>query len=136
MSGPREVHAPRGDQLSCKNWIIEAAYRMIQNNLDPAVAGDSQRRHGQIELNEIPIPPPAANPHVSVVQSVDRRRLIVHCQRYALKPRRFAGSVQAASRLQLAAPIRDAEEQGELPRGRVRRSARRGCSCGCSRPER
>jgi urocanate hydratase len=43
MSGPREVHAPRGNQLTCKNWIIEAAYRMIQNNLDPEVAGDPDR---------------------------------------------------------------------------------------------
>ncbi len=38
MSGPREVHAPTGNTLTCKNWLIEAAYRMIQNNLDPAVA--------------------------------------------------------------------------------------------------
>ena len=38
MTGPRIVHAPRGNQLTCKNWQIEAAYRMIQNNLDPAVA--------------------------------------------------------------------------------------------------
>jgi len=38
MSGPRPVRAPRGTQLTCKNWQIEAAYRMIQNNLDPAVA--------------------------------------------------------------------------------------------------
>ncbi|RME87667.1 MAG: urocanate hydratase, partial [Anaerolineae bacterium] len=38
MSGPREVRAPRGTQLTCKNWLIEAAYRMIQNNLDPDVA--------------------------------------------------------------------------------------------------
>ncbi len=38
MSGPREVHAPTGTQLHCKNWLIEAPYRMIQNNLDPAVA--------------------------------------------------------------------------------------------------
>ena len=38
MSGPREIHAPTGTQLTCKNWLIEAAYRMIQNNLDPAVA--------------------------------------------------------------------------------------------------
>ena len=38
MSGPREIHAPTGTQLNCKNWLIEAAYRMIQNNLDPAVA--------------------------------------------------------------------------------------------------
>ncbi|HQY68221.1 MAG TPA: urocanate hydratase, partial [Pyrinomonadaceae bacterium] len=27
-------------ELSCKNWLIEAAYRMIQNNLDPDVAFD------------------------------------------------------------------------------------------------
>ena len=38
MSGPREIHAPKDIQLTCKNWLIEAAYRMIQNNLDPAVA--------------------------------------------------------------------------------------------------
>ena len=38
MSGPREIHAPTGTQLNCKNWLIEAAYRMIQNNLDPSVA--------------------------------------------------------------------------------------------------
>ena len=38
MSGPRPVRAPRGTQLTCKNWQIEAAYRMIQNNLDPEVA--------------------------------------------------------------------------------------------------
>ena len=34
----RHVRAPRGTKLSCKNWLIEAAYRMIQNNLDPEVA--------------------------------------------------------------------------------------------------
>jgi len=37
MSNPREVRAPRGTQLTCKNWLSEAAYRMIQNNLDPEV---------------------------------------------------------------------------------------------------
>lgn len=36
----RVVHAPRGTQLTCKNWLIEAPYRMIQNNLDPVVAFD------------------------------------------------------------------------------------------------
>ncbi len=36
--GQREIRAPRGSQLHCKNWLIEAAYRMIQNNLDPDVA--------------------------------------------------------------------------------------------------
>ena len=34
------VRAPRGTDLTCANWQIEAAYRMIQNNLDPDVAGD------------------------------------------------------------------------------------------------
>ncbi len=34
------VRAPRGTTLTCANWQIEAAYRMIQNNLDPEVAGD------------------------------------------------------------------------------------------------
>ena len=34
----REIRAPRGAQLSCKSWLTEAAYRMIQNNLDPDVA--------------------------------------------------------------------------------------------------
>jgi len=38
MSGPRTVRAPRGTQLHCKSWLAEAAYRMIQNNLDPEVA--------------------------------------------------------------------------------------------------
>ncbi len=32
------VKAPTGNQLTCKNWVTEAAYRMIQNNLDPDVA--------------------------------------------------------------------------------------------------
>src|SRR5690242_21784332 len=36
--GARPVRAPRGAALSCRNWLIEAAYRMIQNNLDPEVA--------------------------------------------------------------------------------------------------
>src|SRR6204780_5686157 len=38
MVGPRKVKAPIGTQLTCKGWLQEAAYRMIQNNLDPAVA--------------------------------------------------------------------------------------------------
>ena len=37
---PRTMQAPRGTQLTCKNWQIEAAYRMLQNNLDPQVAFD------------------------------------------------------------------------------------------------
>ncbi len=35
---PRPVRAPRGGDITCRNWLIEAAYRMIQNNLDPEVA--------------------------------------------------------------------------------------------------
>jgi urocanate hydratase len=34
----RTVRAPRGNTLSCQAWPQEAAYRMIQNNLDPDVA--------------------------------------------------------------------------------------------------
>ena len=36
----RTIKAPTGTELNCKNWLIEAAYRMIQNNLDPEVAFD------------------------------------------------------------------------------------------------
>ncbi|MDQ3798450.1 MAG: urocanate hydratase [Acidobacteriota bacterium] len=36
----RIVRAPRGTEITCKNWLVEAAYRMIQNNLDPDVAFD------------------------------------------------------------------------------------------------
>ena len=34
----RVVRAPRGSQLSCKSWLTEAPFRMLQNNLDPEVA--------------------------------------------------------------------------------------------------
>ena len=34
----RPVRAPRGSNIVCANWLIEAAYRMLQNNLDPEVA--------------------------------------------------------------------------------------------------
>src|SRR5476651_2775639 len=34
----RVVRAPHGTEISCQNWLIEAAYRMLQNNLDPDVA--------------------------------------------------------------------------------------------------
>jgi urocanate hydratase len=36
----RTIKAPTGTTLTCKNWLIEAAYRMIQNNLDAEVAFD------------------------------------------------------------------------------------------------
>ena len=34
----RKIRAPRGTAMSCKHWLSEAAFRMIQNNLDPEVA--------------------------------------------------------------------------------------------------
>lgn len=34
----RVIKSPTGNTLHCKNWVTEAAYRMIQNNLDPEVA--------------------------------------------------------------------------------------------------
>lgn len=38
MNSARVVKAPTGTKLTCKGWLQEAAYRMIQNNLDPSVA--------------------------------------------------------------------------------------------------
>ncbi|HSR19351.1 MAG TPA: urocanate hydratase [Anaerolineales bacterium] len=38
MTAPRIVRAPRGSRISCKSWLTEAAFRMLQNNLDPDVA--------------------------------------------------------------------------------------------------
>jgi urocanate hydratase len=38
MTGPRTVSAPRGTSLNTLGWQQEAAYRMLQNNLDPEVA--------------------------------------------------------------------------------------------------
>jgi urocanate hydratase len=38
----RNIKAPTGTDLTCKNWLIEAAYRMIQNNLDAEVAFDPE----------------------------------------------------------------------------------------------
>ncbi len=43
MSDPRHdpsriIRAPRGNTLTCKSWLSEAPYRMLQNNLDAEVA--------------------------------------------------------------------------------------------------
>ncbi|MFQ6673797.1 MAG: urocanate hydratase, partial [Fidelibacterota bacterium] len=38
MNRPRSVKAPTGTKLHCRGWQQEAAFRMIQNNLDPGVA--------------------------------------------------------------------------------------------------
>ena len=37
-----KISSPRGNKLACKGWQQEAAYRMIQNNLDPEVAENPQ----------------------------------------------------------------------------------------------
>ena len=42
----RIITAPTGVQLSCKNWQIEAPFRMIQNNLDPSVAENPDAKTG------------------------------------------------------------------------------------------
>ena len=34
----RVIRSPRGSTLSCKSWLTEAPFRMLQNNLDPEVA--------------------------------------------------------------------------------------------------
>jgi urocanate hydratase len=38
QTNKRIIKSPTGTTLHCKNWVTEAAYRMIQNNLDPEVA--------------------------------------------------------------------------------------------------
>jgi urocanate hydratase len=38
----RVIRAPRGSEKTCKSWLTEAAFRMIQNNLDPEVAEHPQ----------------------------------------------------------------------------------------------
>ena len=36
------LRAPRGDRMSCRGWVQEAALRMLLNNLDPEVAEDPE----------------------------------------------------------------------------------------------
>ncbi|HKX33649.1 MAG TPA: urocanate hydratase [Blastocatellia bacterium] len=38
MMNAQTIKAPRGNQLSCRGWVQEAALRMLMNNLDPDVA--------------------------------------------------------------------------------------------------
>ncbi len=40
---PTVLHSPRGTTLNTLGWPQEAAYRMLQNNLDPAVAEHPER---------------------------------------------------------------------------------------------
>ncbi len=36
----RQIRAPRGNTLTCRSWLTEAPFRMLQNNLDAEVAED------------------------------------------------------------------------------------------------
>ena len=45
MEGARPVRAPRGTALTARSWQTEAPLRMLQNNLDPEVAGPGPDRH-------------------------------------------------------------------------------------------
>jgi urocanate hydratase len=36
----RIIRAPRGNEITCKGWVQEAALRLLMNNLDPDVAKD------------------------------------------------------------------------------------------------
>jgi len=40
----RTIRAPRGSTLTCKSWLTEAPFRMLQNNLDPEVAENPAER--------------------------------------------------------------------------------------------
>jgi urocanate hydratase len=40
LEADRVVRAPRGTGLNCRGWAQEAAFRLLQNNLDPEVARD------------------------------------------------------------------------------------------------
>ena len=41
MDIKEKIQSPIGTHLTCKGWQQEAAFRMLQNNLDPIVAEDS-----------------------------------------------------------------------------------------------
>jgi urocanate hydratase len=43
MASSRPVRAPRGTKLTCRSWLTEAPFRMVQNNLDAEVAEDPDR---------------------------------------------------------------------------------------------
>ena len=38
LNTKRNIKSPTGNKLTCKSWATEAPFRMIQNNLDYAVA--------------------------------------------------------------------------------------------------
>jgi urocanate hydratase len=40
LESDRVIRSPRGPELSCRGWAQEAAFRLLQNNLDPEVARD------------------------------------------------------------------------------------------------
>lgn len=40
---PGKIRAPRGDKLNAKDWVQEAAIRMLMNNVDPEVAENPEK---------------------------------------------------------------------------------------------
>ena len=42
MKNNKGISSPIGNKLTCKGWLQEAAFRMIQNNLDSNVAEDPE----------------------------------------------------------------------------------------------
>ena len=88
---PSPIRAPRGKQLTCKNWLIEAAYRMLQNNLDPEVAFDPDNlivyggRGRAAPLIRILVRRGCV-PHGSVFRHCSRRNSRVPIFRGALQP--------------------------------------------------
>ena len=43
IADPSRLRAPRGPRMTCRTWAAEAAYRLVQNNLDPEVGEDPAR---------------------------------------------------------------------------------------------
>ena len=96
---PHPVRAPRGSVLSCRNWLIEAAYRMLQNNLDPEVA---------------------ENPDALVVYGgIGKAARNWDCFEAIL-----AAPAQAEGRRDAADPVRQAGRRVPHPRRRAARAAR------------
>ena len=79
-SGPRPVRAARGTELTAQGWPQEAAYRMLQNNLDPEVA---ERRgdlvvYGGTGKAALGLTPGKAVFSVGWQQRIDRAAALTH----------------------------------------------------------
>ncbi|MBI4769085.1 MAG: hypothetical protein HY784_01380 [Chloroflexi bacterium] len=77
---PRLVRSPHGSALTCKGWPQEAAYRMIQNNLDPEVAERPDDlvvygRRGQAEVEDAVAGEPEGTGGEEVSEETDRDKM-------------------------------------------------------------